>query len=158
MNVVGKIVFIAQWVAVIGLPVILIVLPGAGHSGWIATIALVLSPVIAIGLLVGPIITVSVPAIRRTRTAPLIYSILSILLWVAVLFVGLSAEDSTDIKTARSSLEEGGLSHTSNAMVNSTLGVAATLLWIASIVALILSAIRASRAARAARAAESASP
>jgi hypothetical protein len=148
---IGRFVFVAQWVAVILLPLSVSfgrMLFGA-EPGWFSVLFLFYgAPLMALALLVGPVITVSARSIRSTRTAPLGYSIATLALWLLVLLVGAFIVDAGDSTGANAvamvvfSIEPHTPAMDFISLLSSWFIGAAVLAWLTSLVLLIVALSR----------------
>lgn len=98
MAVLGKVVFIGQWIGAVVLPPALFFLQavlGAG-GGWGALFGAVLViPMILVGL-VPPLLTLFDRRVRASRTARPWYSVVTLLHWVFFLIAALTFSDAAD--------------------------------------------------------------
>lgn len=95
----GRFVFVAQWVAVIVLPIWVALgrYVVGDQPGWFSVLFLFFgAPLMALVLLIAPIVCVSSRSIRRARAVPFGFAVASVALWVLVLLASAFIVDAGD--------------------------------------------------------------
>ncbi len=134
----GRLVFIAQWVMVLALPLWVV----AGRAalgvelGWMGVIGIVYSPVMIVALLLPPLVSLFDAEVRRAKAERSGYSRAMVLAWAATFFAAFALPDADDDGALDSALTAWtGMSE----LVSSTIALALfAVAGVALVVALVL--------------------
>lgn len=94
----GRFVFIAQWVMVVVLPWWIIggrILLGV-ELGWMGVVGVFYSPVLLLGLLLPPIVSLFDSEVRSKKSERTSYSYAMLVAWLGVFFAAFALPDATD--------------------------------------------------------------
>jgi predicted RND superfamily exporter protein len=135
----GRFVFIAQWVAVVLLPVIFFLGRGllGAELGWMAIIGIVYGLLVVAILLVPPIMTLFDRTVRRGKATRFAYDISSFVLWGAFLVAAVTVPDSGDsghLDSALTTWTGGGVSYETSEAIFTVAGVLIGLAYLATVV------------------------
>ena len=145
MNGIGRAVWYAQWVALVGTPIWWVAASTFTGGGYGTLWAVFVAVPAFMLMLIGPIVGVASGRLRTARAMPSSYSLITLFAWLQAWIWPLSIPTASDVSTGSSTLGALGIPESAAIAIGNVCLIGFFLALLAGIVALIVSAVRASR-------------
>ena len=132
----GRIIFVAQWVLALFLPVFVVLGRGliGAELGWMSVLGVLYGPVLIVLLVVPPILALFDPVARRARSTRQAYAVASAVLWLTLIVMGLTIPDASEQSTLDSALTSWfGLSYETSVIVFSIAMAIGIVAWLTAL-------------------------
>jgi hypothetical protein len=126
-------VYVVQWIAVLLIPILTVSMT----RGWAVLLLWPLELIAFLALGALALVSVLSKKMRAISAAPLVYSILAVILWIVAAFFPLTIMDSEDVTSLPSVLGTWGVSDGADSALALTSVLACIGLWIGMLVSLV---------------------